>query len=282
MSEAERNHVLSEFKLDRPVMEQFRCYITGIFNGDMGTSLVYGLPVWDVVMSRLPWTILVMGVSLILTVLIGMATGVIGAWKRGESKDVGTLILVMFLGSMPPFWIAMLLVTLFSATLEWLPSYGAYTIAATSGSFAFYKSVAEHLFLPVLTLMLVKTGSMFLTTRSSMIIAMEEDYVLLAHAKGLQDVAVIFKHAFRNALLPIYTYTILELGHLIAGAAIIETVFSYPGIGNTIYESVIARDYSLLQGCFLIISISILLANFIADIGYPLLDPRVRRKGLAD
>ncbi len=277
MSDEERNNVLAEFKLDRPVLTQFKHYIAGIFNGDLGTSLIYGLPVWSVVLSRLPWTLLVMGVSLVITVLIGMVLGIVAAWKRGGNKDVGSLITVMFMGSLPPFWIAMLLITLFSATLEWFPSFGAYAISAEPGSFEFFVSVLDRLFLPVLTLTLVNAGRMFLTTRSSMIMAMEEDYVMMAHAKGLKEIAVVFKHAFRNALLPVYTYTVLEMGQLIAGAAIIETVFSYPGIGNTIYESVIARDYSLLQGCFLIISISILLANFIADLGYPLLDPRVRR-----
>ena len=278
MSEEERAQVLREFKLDRPVSEQFWAYLGGIFTGDMGTSLIYGRPVWEVVLTRLPWTLLVMGVSLVLSALLGTLIGIIGAWKRGGRRDVGALALVMFLSSIPPFWIAMLLITLFSATLAWLPSYGAYAIGVVPGTAPYFISVLKRLVLPVMTLTLVRTGGLFLTARSSMIMAMEEDYVMLAHAKGLRESAVVFKHAFRNALLPIYTNMMMAIGHLVGGAAVIETVFSYPGIGNTIYESVVARDYSLLQGSFLVISVSILLANFLADIGYPLLDPRIRRK----
>lgn len=278
MSETERAQVLHEFKLDRPVVEQFWAYLGGIFTGDIGISLIYGRPVWEVVLARLPWTLLVMGVSLIFSALFGTMIGIIGAWKRGGRRDIGALVLVMFLSSVPPFWVAMLLITLFSATLEWLPSYGAYAIGVVPGTGLYVLSVLKRLVLPVMTLTIVRTGSMFLTTRSSMIMAMEEDYVMLAHAKGLRESTVVFKHALRNALLPIYTNMMMTIGHLVGGAAVIETVFSYPGIGNTIYESVVARDYSLLQGSFLVISVSILLANFIADIGYPLLDPRIRRQ----
>ena len=277
MTEEERLQVLAEFKLDLPVTEQFRNYITGIFQKDLGLSLIYGCPVWDVLKSRLPWTLLIMGLALILSAAIGIFTGVIGAWKRGGKRDMSTLITVMTLSSIPPFWIAMLLITLFSATLNWLPSFGAYKIGTHPGSWAYIIGVLKRVILPVMTLTLVKTGAMFLTARSSMVIAMEEDYVMLAHAKGLKESTVIFRHALRNAMLPIYTNIMMGLGAMVGGAAIIETVFSYPGLGNTIYESVTARDYSLLQGSFLVVSISILLFNFIADLGYPLLDPRVRK-----
>ncbi|PIE05031.1 MAG: peptide ABC transporter permease [Spirochaetales bacterium] len=277
MTEEERLAVLKEFKLDLPLGEQFVNYITGIFKGDLGISIIYGQPVKDVIAKRLPWTLLIMGVSLLLSVSLGTVIGVIGAWKRGSSRDMGPLILVMFLSSIPPFWIAMLLITLFSAKLGWLPSFGAYTIGTVPGTWAYFTGVVQRIILPVLTLTLVKTGSMFLTARSSMVIAMEEDYVMLAHAKGLRESVVVYRHALRNALLPIYTHVMSGLGAMIGGAAIIETVFSYPGIGNTIYESVSARDYNLLQGAFLLVSVSIVLFNFIADMGYPLLDPRVKR-----
>ena len=278
MSEEERLQVLREFKLDLPVFAQFKNYILGIFKKDLGTSIIYGRPVWDVIINRLPWTLLIMGLSLLLSSVIGTIIGVIGAWKRGGSRDIGALFIVMTLGSFPPFWIAMLLITFFSAKMNLLPSFGAYAVSAVPGTWHYFFSVLQRLILPVLTLTLVKTGAMFLTSRSSMIIAMEEDYIMLAHAKGLKEAAVVFKHALRNALLPVYTNIMMGIGAMAGGAAIIETVFSYPGIGNTIYESVTARDYSLLQGCFLIISISILLLNFLSDMGYPLLDPRVRRQ----
>jgi peptide/nickel transport system permease protein len=221
-----------------------------------------------------------MGVSLLISAFLGVVIGVIGAWKRGGARDVGPLFVVMLLGSAPPFWIAMLLITLFSATLGWLPSFGAYSIGAVPGTGKYTMEVIRHLILPVMTLTIVKTGSMYLVTRSSMVIAMEEDYILLAHAKGLREKAILFTHALRNAILPIYTNLMSGLGAMVGGAAVVETVFSYPGIGNTIYESVRARDYNLLQGSFLVISVSILICNLIADLGYPLLDPRVRRQAV--
>jgi peptide/nickel transport system permease protein len=279
MSQEQIQKVLHEFKLDLPVYTQFKNYLLGIFQGDMGLSVIYGQPVWNILLSRLPWTLLLMGVSLLISASLGILIGVIGAWKRGGGRDVGSLILVMILGSIPPFWIAMLFITLFSATLNWLPSFGAYSIGALPGTGKYLAEVVRHLVMPVLTLTIVRTGSMYLTTRSSMVIAMEEDYILLAHAKGLREKTILFTHALRNAILPIYTRLMTSLGGMVGGAAVIETVFSYPGLGNTIYESVRARDYNLLQGSFLVISVSILICNLAADLGYPLLDPRVRRQG---
>jgi peptide/nickel transport system permease protein len=279
MSQEQIQKVLHEFKLDLPIYTQFKNYLLGIFQGDMGLSVIYGRPVWSILLYRLPWTLLLMGVSLLISASLGIVIGVIGAWKRGGGRDVGSLILVMILGSIPPFWIAMLFITLFSATLNWLPSFGAYSIGALPGTGKYLVEVVRHLVMPVLTLTIVRTGSMYLTTRSSMVIAMEDDYILLAHAKGLREKTILFTHALRNAILPIYTRLMTSLGGMVGGAAVVETVFSYPGLGNTIYESVRARDYNLLQGSFLVISVSILICNLIADLGYPLLDPRVRRQG---
>jgi peptide/nickel transport system permease protein len=279
MSEEQIQRVLHEFKLDLPILTQFKNYLLGIFQGDMGLSVIYGRPVWTILLSRLPWTLLLMGVSLLISASLGIVIGVIGAWKRGGGRDVGSLILVMILGSVPPFWVAMLFITLFSATLNWLPSFGAYSIGVVPGTGKYLAEVVRHLVMPVLTLTIIRTGSMYLTTRSSMVIAMEDDYILLAHAKGLQEKTILFTHALRNAILPIYTRLMTSLGAMVGGTAVVETVFSYPGLGNTIYESVRARDYNLLQGSFLVISVSILICNLIADLGYPLLDPRVRRQG---
>jgi peptide/nickel transport system permease protein len=279
MSQEQIQGVLKEFKLDLPIPVQFKNYILGICRGDLGLSVVYGRPVGEILLSRLPWTLLLMGVSLLISASLGVLIGVLSAWKRGSGRDLGALVLVMILGSVPPFWIAMLFITLFSATLNWLPSFGAYAIGAVPGSARYTAEVIRHLAMPALTLILIKTGSMYLTTRSSMVIAMEDDYILLAHAKGLGEKTILFTHALRNAILPIYTHLMTGLGAMVGGAAVVETVFSYPGIGNTIYESVRARDYNLLQGSFLIISVSILICNLLADLGYPLLDPRVRRQG---
>lgn len=281
MTQAEQDQVLREFKLDRPIVEQFVNYAVGIVQGDLGVSVRYGMPVWDVLLDHLPWTLLLMGTSLLLSASAGTVIGVFAAWKQGGKHDIGALTLVLFLGSIPPFWVAMLLITFFSAQLGWLPSYGAYAIGVASGTPEYYVEVVRRMIMPISALALVNTGNMFLTARSSMAMALEEDYIMLAHAKGLRELTVVFKHGFRNALLPIYTNVMVSMGHLIGGAMVIETVFSYPGLGSTIYDSVLARDYNLLQGAFLLVTISVLAANFIADMGYPLLDPRVRRPGVS-
>lgn len=279
MTQAEKDQVLHEFGLDKPVPAQFADYVKGIFQGDLGASVRYGRPVWDVLFDRLPWTLLLMGASLLLSSSIGTVVGVIAAWKQGGRQDVGALALVLFLGSIPPFWVAMLLITLFSAKLGWLPSFGAYGITDIPGTPEYYLGVLKRMIMPVLALTLVRTGNMFLTARSSMAMALDEDYIMLAHSKGVRELVVVFKHSFRNALLPIYTNVMVSVGFLVGGAMVIETVFSYPGLGSVIYESVLARDYNLLQGAFLLTTVSVLLANFVADLGYPLLDPRVRRPG---
>ena len=162
MTESERQQILSEFGLDLPLPIQFKNYIFGIFKREMGISIIYGQPVWDVIIYRLPWTLLVMGVALFFSASIGTLIGVIGAWKRGCGHDIGALIVVMSLGSIPPFWIAMLLITFFSAKLGWLPSFGAYEVGTNPGTIQYFYSVIRRLILPVLTLTLVKnTGQCF-------------------------------------------------------------------------------------------------------------------------
>ena len=279
MTQEEKDRVLREFGLDKPLPQQFGDYVTGILSGDMGASVMYGEPVRDILLKHLPWTLLLMGASLLISTAIGTVIGVIAAWKQGGKQDVGALSIVLLLGSIPPFWVAMLLITIFSAKLGWLPSYGAYGFADTPGSADYFIGILRRMIMPVMALALVRTGNMFLTSRSAMAMALDEDYIMLAHAKGARELAVVFKHGFRNALLPIYTNVMVSIGFIVGGAMVIETVFSYPGLGSTIYDSVLARDYNLLQGAFLLVTVSVLVANLVADLGYPLLDPRVRRPG---
>jgi peptide/nickel transport system permease protein len=184
----------------------------------------------------------------------------------------------MFLDSMPPFWVAMLLISLFSVTLGFLPAFGAVPIGAT-GDAAYVVGVAKRLVLPVATLALAQIGSVFLISRYSMLTALGEDYMVTAEAKGVGEVGLVFRHALRNAILPIYTNATLSLGVLLSGAVVVETVFSYPGLGQLIFESVLARDFNLLQGAFLLVSVGVVAANLLADLTYPLIDPRVRRLG---
>ncbi|WP_349369116.1 ABC transporter permease [Salinarimonas sp.] len=277
MTPAEKDRVLAEFGLDDPVAVQFAAYVGGVVTGDLGTSTRYGAPVWDVVAGRLPWTLLLMGWALALSAALGTALGVAAARSRGEMSDIGTTVLVLALGSAPVFWVAMLLITLFSAKLGWLPSFGAAPLMAIPGTWGYVAGVAERLIMPVTALTIAQTAGVWLTARSAMAVALSRDYVTVARAKGVPERAVFWRHALRNAMLPIYTNVAIGLGALLGGALVVETVFSWPGIGQLVVQGVEARDYNLLQGVFLVATLSVLAANLLSDLTYPFIDPRVRR-----
>lgn len=277
MSAEQIAQVAMELGINDPLPIQFWHYLIGIFTGDFGNSIKLGMPVWDALIQKLPWTLLLMGFALVISTLIGTVLGVLSAWKRGEFADIATMGTVLFIGSLPPFWLAMMLIILFSTTLGWLPSFGAYQIGTSFPSWDWFLGVGKRMLMPVAGLAIVQTTSVLLIARSSMQMALDQDYIMFARAKGVSEGAIFFKHAFRNALLPLYTHTMMGLGALIGGSLIIETVFSYPGLGGLIVQGVNSRDYPLLQGLFVITTISIIAANFITDLLYPLIDPRTRR-----
>jgi peptide/nickel transport system permease protein len=181
----------------------------------------------------------------------------------------------MIADSMPPFFVALMLILLFAVTLEWFPVVGA-TPSVPMEGLAFVVEVGRRAVLPVVSLSFMTLGTMYLVARPALISELREDYVLLAEAKGLSPRRVR-RHAQRNALLPVSTLTLMNLGTVVGGATVIETVFSYPGLGLLIYESVQARDYAVLQGAFFVLAVAVVLANLLADLLYPVLDPRVRR-----
>lgn len=271
--------VAMELGIHEPLHVQFWQYLTGIFTGDFGTSIKLGMPVWDALIQKLPWTLLLMGFALVTSTVIGTVLGVISAWKRGEFADIATMGGVLFVGSLPPFWLAMMLIILFSTTLGWLPSFGAYKIGTSFPDLNWFQGLGLRLIMPVTALAVVQTTSVLLIARSSMQMALDQDYIMFARAKGVSEGKIFFKHAFRNALLPLYTHTMMGLGALIGGTLVIETVFSYPGLGGLIVQGVNSRDYPLLQGLFVITTISVIAANFVTDLLYPLIDPRTRRAG---
>lgn len=269
--------VAQELGINDPIHIQFWHYLTGIFRTDFGNSILLGMPVWDALMQRLPWTLLLMGLALAFSTLIGTVLGVLSAWKRGEITDIVTMGGVLFIGSLPPFWLAMMLIILFSTTLGWLPSFGAYQLGTSFPNWNWFQGVGTRLIMPVLALGVVQAASVLLISRASMMSALDQDYIMFARAKGLSERAIFFRHAFRNALLPLYTHVMMGLGSLVGGALVIETVFSYPGLGSLIVMGVNSRDYPMLQGLFVIATVSIILANLVTDIFYPLIDPRTRR-----
>lgn len=275
LSPEQRDKVLSQFGLDQPIPVQFERYLAGLARGDLAYSVRYGRPVSEILGERLPWTILLVGSSVILAGLIGTLAGFWSAWRRGRRGDVAALSAMMVIESMPPFFVGMLLLLLFSVTLGWFPIYGALPSVRVSGG-ELVLEIARRLALPLVTLTLAGMGSVYLVARSALVSELREDYVRMAAAKGLTERGVR-RHAQRNALLPVLTVVLINLGALVGGATVVETVFSYPGLGRLIYESVISRDYPVLQGTFLLLSVSVIGANLLADLAYTLLDPRVRR-----
>ena len=275
----QRERILSQFGLERPLAEQYWRYLTGILQGDLGYSVQQGRPVADMLLERLPWTLILVGGAITSALLIGAGAGFFSAARRGGRMEVGGLALFMFLDSMPPFWIGMLLLVLFSGYLKLLPVFGALPLTGEAGGLSLTLEVAQRLVLPLLTLTLVRAGWLFLVARSSLAGELSEDYVLMAEAKGLSRRRVVLGHGVRNALLPLVTAVSVEIGTIVGGATVVETVFSYPGLGRLIYESVLSRDYPVLQGAFLLLAVGVILANLLADLLYPLIDPRVRTGG---
>lgn len=275
LSPEQRTEILDRFGLDDPVPEQFGRYLAGVARGDLLVSVRFGRPVTALLFERVGWTLFLVGGALVFSTLIGATLGFRSAWRRGTSADTGTLGGVMFLDSLPPFFVGTLLLLVFSVKLGWFPSYGAVGPEGAHG-FELLGDIARRAALPMVTLTIAGLGPMYLVARSALVGELQEDYVLMAEAKGLSD-RQVRRHAARNALLPVSTVALVGLGALVGGAAVVETVFSYPGLGRLIYESVLARDYPVLQGAFLLLIVTVVVANLLNDLAYPLLDPRVRR-----
>jgi peptide/nickel transport system permease protein len=267
--------VRAGYGLDRPLIEQYGAFWVGLFQGDLGRSVQFNRPVLDVLGEYLPWTVALVVVSTALALLLGVALGAWAAWHRGRRRDAAGVAAVLALDSMPGFWIGMILIAVFAVNLGWFPSYGAATIDGEG--VAWLVEVASRMVLPVATLALATLGGFFLLTRAAMVTVLDEPFVRLARAKGVPERGIALHHALRNALLPVSTNLTLVLGTLLSGAVVVETVFAYPGLGRLIFDAVTARDHPLLQGAFLLVTLGIVGANVVADLIYPLLDPRVRR-----
>lgn len=255
------------YGLDRPLYERYLVWLGNALQGDFGFSRTFGKPVLDVLVPRLGNTLLLMGVAFFLAFLLALPAGVLAARKPGGWLD-GAVNLIAFAGiSLPPFWLAILLIILFSVTLGWLPAGGM-----GDGSFA---SSAQYLILPALTLTLASVGGHLRYLRAAMIEALRQDYIRTARAKGLDEVGVVMRHALRNAMIPVVTILALDFGTLFGGALITETMFGWLGMGKTIYDAVMGKDYNLALVGLLLATVTVLLANLLADLAYAWLDPRV-------
>ncbi|MFC4439127.1 MULTISPECIES: ABC transporter permease [Natrialbaceae] len=270
----ERREVLAVYGLDQPLPVQFWEYLVGVLRGDLGTSVMYGRPVSDVLLARLPWTLLLVGSALLIAVVCGTLLGALSAWHEGDRTDVGLMTAVVFAMSAPGFWVGMLFIAIFAAWLGWFPSYGMRSLEGSATSLGAVRDVIWHLTLPVAALSLTHLGGIYLIARNSVLSTLGEDFLLLSRAKGCSDREILLRHAVPNSLLPVYTRFTLQVGAAIGGAVVIETVFTYPGVGRLIFDAAIARDYPTLQGAFLLLTVTVIGANLVADLTYSRLDPR--------
>lgn len=272
-SPALKEQITEEFGLDRSKWEQYVAYLEQLSRGNLGISYASSQPVRTELATALRNTIPMVLAGTVFAIVFGMLTGVVAAWKRGTTLDKGGVTTGLFFYSLPTQWLGLMLLLLFAGTLPTGGREDPFLFDPTP--WEHLVDVLKHMLLPALTLGLVLYGEYTLVVRSSMLETLGEDYVLTARAKGLPDRTIVRRHALRNAMLPITTLIALSLGYVVTGSILVESVFSWPGIGRVIYDAVGNRDYPMLQGAFLILTLSVVFANFVADLLYLRLDPRI-------
>lgn len=263
---------------ERPIWEQYTDYLYNIVTGNMGVSITrFPTPVTEVIASQIGWTLLLGTTALVIAAVVGNLLGILAAWRRGSAIDSALPPLLIFIGSFPYFWLAMGALYLFGVILGWAPLRHAFTDGLEPAfTWEFISDAGAHLVLPALTIVLVSVGGWMLGMRNTMIATNAEDYITMAEAKGLRPGRIMFRYAARNAMLPSVTSFGMGLGFVVGGALLTEVVFAYPGVGYQLLNAVQGLDYPLMQGLFLTITAAVLLANFLVDILYVRLDPRVR------
>ena len=264
-STADREALRTALGLNQPLLVQFQHYLSGLLHLDMGTSIHFRRPVADLLRERLPATATLAAVTLLLTVIMALPLGIMAAVRRNSLWDTGAMSFSMLGVSIPNFWLGPILILVFSLWLGWFP------VSGHSGP--------GSVVLPALTLSTGLVAVLSRMVRSSMLEVLGEDYMRTARAKGMPPQRVILHHGLRNALLPVITLLGLQLGALLAGAVITETVFSWPGVGLLTIESIQSRDYPVVQACVLLISITYVLVNLLTDLAYAWIDPRIRLGG---
>jgi peptide/nickel transport system permease protein len=269
-----------QFGLDRSVPEQYARWISNFARGNFGISLRYNRPVSELLASAVPNTLRLTVVALAVYIILGVALGVTSAARKNSLFDrIGTLTaLVVY--SIPSFWLALMLIMFFSLKLGWLPSSHMQSIdAASLGALELFRDRAAHLVMPAFVLGVASAAGMARYMRGSMIDELRRDYVRTARAKGLSEGAVLMKHAFRNAAIPIVTIVGLSIPFLLGGSVVTEKIFSWPGMGSLMVESIFTRDYPVVLAINFIVSVMVILGNLLADFGYALLDPRIAYSG---
>jgi ABC-type dipeptide/oligopeptide/nickel transport system permease component len=273
-----RNALTKQYGLDKSKWEQYVLYLKGISHGDLGTSTEDGRPVWQDIKQPLVNTLPMIVAGTLISIVLGVLAGVIAAWRRGTLWDHSNTWVALAFYAAPTQWIGLLIVFYIALPLG-LPAAGIESntlgVFGNPSTWEIVRDRFDHLLLPALTLGVGLYGEYALIVRSSMLETLGEDYVLTARAKGLRNWAIVWRHALQNAMLPLVTLIALSFGYILAGAIVVEYVFSYPGIGLATIQAIDRRDYPVLQGLFLILTIGVIAANLIADLLYFKLDPRV-------
>jgi peptide/nickel transport system permease protein len=264
------------YGLDRPLLEQLWLYLGQVASGDLGISLRSRQPVLGEILERVPATLLLVGTSLTLAVLLGVAIGTWIARRPGSALDASVSALSVMLFSVPVFWFGLMLILMFSVAWPLFPALGMMTVGAPRSGLTHILDVAWHMVLPVLALTTVSLGQYVRLARTSVAETLAEPYVTTARAIGYSERAVLFGHALRNAMLPIVTVLGMQLGLLLTGAVLTETVFAWPGLGRLLYEAILARDTPVIMGAFVVMSLMVATASLLTDLLYAVLDPRVK------
>ncbi|MBU3127954.1 ABC transporter permease [Clostridium tagluense] len=261
-----------------PIYIKYTKWMGKVLIGDMGTSIRYNEPVTDIIKRRIANTFLLAIITLILTTLIAVPLGIASAVNQDSIKD-RMLTILAFIGiSVPGFFIALVIIKVFAMDLGWLPICGISNIGDDLSGFDKFIDIVKHMILPVISMTVIEVASLMRYTRSSMLDVLSQSYIRTARAKGLRERIVVYKHAFRNALIPIVTLLSISLGYIFSGTILIETIFVWPGMGTLFYQSISNRDYPLVMGCAMMLSTCILIANLFSDVVYCIVDPRIRLK----
>ena len=273
-------YVLFGIDKNASIWSQYVDYWGQLFRGDLGLSFTsFPSPVSEVIGTSVWWTVLLVGITTALSFAIGTGLGVLAGWRRGSWID-GLLPATTFLSSVPYFWLGLVAIALLAGPGSFFPSSGGYEPGLVPAwDQYFIPSAIQHSLLPAFTILISSVSGWILSMRNMMVTVAAEDYITVAHAKGLPERRVALGYAARNALLPNVSGFALALGFIVGGTLLVEIVFSYPGIGFQLFQALGAQDYPLMQGIFLVITVSVLLANLIADVVYMLLDPRTRKEG---
>ncbi len=272
--EAFMKSLRAEYGLDKPLPVQLARYLGAVAHGDLGTSYVRRQPVLDVILERLPNTLLLDAFALVVAVAGGVWLGGLAARRPGSIGDAAVTMLAMLFYAVPQFWLGMMAVLVFAVWLAWLPPFGIETMGADFTGLARLGDVARHMILPGMTLALYFLASYARLTRTAMLEVADADFVKTARAKGISERQVARRHVLRNALVPLVTYAGLQASILVGGSVLVENVFSWPGIGTLAYDAVTARDNPLLLGIFIVTAILVSLFNLATDIAYSIADPR--------